>query len=450
MTLKTDRVQKVIAGIAASVKMMLSFHKMQPPEVVWRQLVLFWVGNAMCQKYLSVTLIFWGLMTLSSSTAFASGPASDASTGDGYRGVTLYQIAAPAYSGLQAQGRSQRTFAGQTTTEAQPPSTPGFYNALLFSGTPGAASNPVITNLNPTGFDQSVVQATDGIHQVGFGSSTTLTGGNMHALLWNGTPGSYVDLNPSQLGVTSSYGEGVAGNEEVANGDTASGTIGLLFTGSAASAVNLTPTQLGATGSFVYNTDGVHQSGVAIMGNNGVAVVWTGTAGSAVEFDATAAGLLGGNVNGTGGNQEVGDGGASRASNGTHAVLWNGTAASAIDLTPTIGLYAVSQAMSTNGSQQVGYIGNPYTAGTIPMVWSGTAASGINLLSDLGPNYTGATANSIDPAGDVFGLGMDTNGNTFAVEWVPVPEPAFASVLMTVVAGAMVRRRCQGDRDTNR
>jgi len=63
------------------------------------------------------------------------------------------------------------------------------YHALLWNGT--AAS---YVDLNPSGFTSSGANGTNGTQQVGGGSGSA-TGGQGHALLWNGSANSYVDLH---------------------------------------------------------------------------------------------------------------------------------------------------------------------------------------------------------------------------------------------------------------
>src|SRR5262249_43751934 len=70
-------------------------------------------------------------------------------------------------------------------------------------------------------------------------------GTTQHALLWNGTPGSAVDLNPAVLGLfSSSMAVGTNGMQQVGHGiggATAGATHALGWGGTAASAVGLQP-----------------------------------------------------------------------------------------------------------------------------------------------------------------------------------------------------------------
>ena len=70
----------------------------------------------------------------------------------------------------------------------------GLNRAIVWSGSANSA-----VELHPTGFDSSTAYGTNGIYQVGFGSFEGDLGGipsNIHhALLWNGSAASVVDLN---------------------------------------------------------------------------------------------------------------------------------------------------------------------------------------------------------------------------------------------------------------
>src|SRR5947209_18817031 len=83
---------------------------------------------------------------------------------------------------------------------------------------------------------------------------------NVHAIAWNGSPASYVDLNPS--GFDFSYANATNGNQQVGYGEaTASSGFdhALLWLGSSASAVDLNPS--GFTNSYAYDVDGMYQVG---------------------------------------------------------------------------------------------------------------------------------------------------------------------------------------------
>jgi hypothetical protein len=104
--------------------------------------------------------------------------------------------------------------------------------ALLWSGTAGS-----FVNLNPAGFTLSEAVGVSGGQQIGDGYGPS-TGNNYHALLWSGTAGSYVDLNPS--GFTSSRASGVCGGQQVGSAtDAMGGQHALTWFGTAESYVDL-------------------------------------------------------------------------------------------------------------------------------------------------------------------------------------------------------------------
>ena len=87
-------------------------------------------------------------------------------------------------------------------------------HALLWRGT--AAT---VTLLQPAGFTQSEAYGTNGLQQVGYGLGPINGGPTLanHALLWNGSPGDYVDLHsflPDQF--ASSYARAIDENGAIA------------------------------------------------------------------------------------------------------------------------------------------------------------------------------------------------------------------------------------------
>jgi len=74
-----------------------------------------------------------------------------------------------------------------------------FFTVIVLAA--GTASQAVVVSyiavdLNPSGFTESAAEDISGTQQVGQGSGSA-TGGNGHALLWNGSAASYIDLHPS-------------------------------------------------------------------------------------------------------------------------------------------------------------------------------------------------------------------------------------------------------------
>ena len=280
-----------------------------------------------------------------------------------------------------------------------------------------------------------MVMSTSGSQQVGYADLN----GAGHAFLWTGSAQSAVDLSPAGAEISEAWGAG--GGQQVGWGKvTATGALdSFLWTGTAASAIDLTPA--GHSNSTAYGTDGVHQVGSA----GGDAFVWSGTAASGVDLHPTWLGYGNSIAYGAGGNQQVGRASGGGTGGATHAVLWTGTAASAVDLNSAA--FNSSEAFATNGVIQVGY-GNVIADNHAPhaLMWQGTAASVFDLQALLPSNvsWTRSYAETIDPAGDIFGYAYGTqNGNnvTYAVEWANTPEPASLSIFAIAGAGLLIRRR---------
>jgi hypothetical protein len=107
------------------------------------------------------------------------------------------------------------------------------------------------------------------------------------AALWNGSAGSAVDLNPSDLGISISTAFATTGSQQVGVGQVtgSSDDHALLWSGTAESAVDLNPTNLsGFTNSTAVATNGIQQVGSAFgdaADSQDMAIVWTGAADSA-------------------------------------------------------------------------------------------------------------------------------------------------------------------------
>ena len=194
---------------------------------------------------------------------------------------------------------------GYTTTmvEISPGAYSSMTNAYLWKGSAATA-----TNLNPAGFTSTLATGTNGTQQVGEGggaaTATTITipqGTDIvdetHALLWNGSASSYVDLNPSGF-VVGSVALGISGNQEVGYG--------------------------APPGTF---------EGDTLLGANVHALVWNGTAAS--YSDLNPAGFAASAANATNGSEQVGYAYLTKDFTETspaQAFVWDGSAASAVDL----------------------------------------------------------------------------------------------------------------------
>jgi hypothetical protein len=169
---------------------------------------------------------------------------------------------------------------------------PSWNHAILWTGSAASA-----VDLHPTNIplQMSEAQATDGIHQVGYGLSLD---DNFHALLWSGSASTTIDLNPTQFGgVVNSKAFGISGGQQVGEAySLGSHTHAAVWSGTADSAVDLHPTQFTEFNeSIAYSTNGLEQVGVADFRTAGDldrpgvvtishAMLWDGTAASAVDL----------------------------------------------------------------------------------------------------------------------------------------------------------------------
>jgi len=310
-------------------------------------------------------------------------------------------------------------------------------HALLWNG----SANSYV-DLNPSGFNSgfsvSYARAICGTQQVGDGHGpSTGTGSPEHALLWTGTAASYVDLNPT--GFTSSYAYGTNGTYQVGYGTgPATGYNiyhALLWNGSAASCVDLNPG--GFSQSYARGISGSQQAGYGTAANgNTHALLWEGTAASSVDLNPD--GFTTSYAYGISGTQQVGYGSGSATGGNDHALLWEGIVESFVDLNP--GGFTSSYVYGTNGTQQVGYGTGSATGGnTHALLWNGSADSFIDLHqflpAELQSSYYTSKAIGIDSYGNIIGLVSrdGPNPGTRAVLW-QIPEPC---TLMLLGLGAL-------------
>jgi len=205
-----------------------------------------------------------------------------------------------------------------------------------------------------------------------------MPGGKQHALLWNGTAASAVDLHPSS-------GSGYFST----------------------SILGMSETLQVGTGS--------------ITGNLSHALKWTGTASSMVDLNPT--GYEVSQATAVSGNSVVGWARVSAATQSNHAMLWLGAAANNVDLNPTG--YTFSQAEGVSSAGQVGYGKGSATGNNEhALLWDGTASSVIDLhsyLSGLGPTFIQSQARAIADNGSIVGYATVTGSDFYAVLWTPAP-----------------------------
>jgi hypothetical protein len=317
------------------------------------------------------------------------------------------------------------------------------FHGLLWSST---GVSTVMTPTNLTGYSSSQIFSAGGNQQAGWGGGTatgyTSTNDLYHAMIWNGSANTAVDLHPTLLtGFTSSVATATDGTRQAGYALTGSNNVyhAMAWSGTADSAVDLNPTQFANYDqSVAFGVSGNQQVGYMTAPDHfqlpQQAVLWNGTAASAVSLDPvqlesqSSNAARGSVAYGIGGGKEVGF--AAVISGQVHAILWSGTAASAVDLNPAGS--SNSEAFATNGVWQVGYTGIP--TGSQPpylpnaMVWKGTADSAVNLQSLLPSNFGLSTAYDVNSAGDVFGMAEDTSGYFHAIEWVAAPHVATGAI----------------------
>jgi hypothetical protein len=324
------------------------------------------------------------------------------------------------------------------------------------------------TLLHPVGFTNSDISSISGAFQVG-GAYGPSTGNQYHAILWNSTAQSAIDLTPA--GRSQAYASDIDGNTQVGGADGHAG----IWHGSAASFVDLH--------SIFYLYTGVNAvSGNTQVGTGGRfdtgnfhALLWHGTAASITNLHP--AGFVHSEANDVDGDTQVGNGffmdGFDLKS---HALIWHGSAASYVDVHPNGFTHSRIEAIS--GSSQVGYgqinfnggptrallwngtadnvvnlhpagfdysyahgvfgdtqVGSGLPAGTFiskALAWHGTADSVINLhqyLADLPINMTQSSAHAIDASGIIVGSARDSANREYAVMWTPIPEPASPALI---------------------
>ena len=260
------------------------------------------------------------------------------------------------------------------------------------------------------GFNESQALGNSGTQQVGYGQGS-VTGNQPHAMLWNGSANSYIDLNPS--GFSSSWALGTNGSQQVGN----AGQHAILWNGSANDYIDLNPKGF-------YQTEargicGTQQVGTGLTSTLSpiYALLWNGSATDYIVLNPS--GYLAAEAYGMSGTQQVGYG---YTGNRDHALLWNGSATDYVDLNPD--WLQDSEAHGTNGVQQVGKGFSFSTTGgnEHALVWSGSAASCIDLHQFLPAAFTQSYANGIDIYGNIVGYAVDSSGGYHAILW-QVPEP---------------------------
>jgi hypothetical protein len=258
--------------------------------------------------------------------------------------------------------------------------------------------------------------------------------------MWSGTAASWQNLHNEKFEGTQAYG--IGGGQQVGAGIVPPGfSHAVMWNGTPESAVDLHP-----KGDFdlsqANDTDGLQQVGFAREPSklNPHAALWTGSAASFVDLHPS--GYLFSELNSVDNGQQVGK--AIAPIGVAHAGLWHGTANTFVDLNPATDWGSVAE--GTNGTAQVGWAAS-FTGPAHAVRWFGSAASMLDIHGFLPASYHGtgeqSRAMGIDEFGNIVGwaLDLDDGGRAKAVLWRPIPEPSGVVALGLFVAIFALRRR---------
>lgn len=353
--------------------------------------------------------------------AFLSSASLAAAT---YKATLLHPLGLPAYNSSVAQAAAGKYQGGYASHSSSGPG--GYSHALIWNG-----SGESFVNLHPTGYLGSGLFDMTLTRQVGAADG--------HAMMWNGSAESYVDLHPA--GFTSSSAYGVFGDVQVGAGTVGGRTHALVWNGTAASVVDLQPTGYeGSYGAAVYENSQVGSATYHLAGHASEqhAALWHGTAESFVDLHPMGYGWS--HAAAVWGNQQAGWGAVGFDA---HALLWNGTAESVVDLNP-VG-FTSSYVYDVLNGKQVGGANGPAMSGIgHALLWNSSADDYIDLhsfLADLPVTIARSFATAISADGRIVGYGFTTNGNAMAVLWTPVPEPTNWILICLGVGSFLSARR---------
>lgn len=197
----------------------------------------------------------------------------------------------------------------------------GEWNAVLWTGTPGP-----LVNLQPAGATNSWVNGVHGSRQAGY----VFMGGTGHASLWSGSAASWIDLTPA--GATDSIASAISGDVQVGNASFAGGLPrASLWRGSAATWIDLSPP--GSYSSSALGVRGDTQVGTAGFQNEGeVAGLWRGSGASWVRLGPPRVMASSSAATCVYGNQQGGT--VFSAEMTPQASVWSGSAESWVNLSP--------------------------------------------------------------------------------------------------------------------
>ncbi|HLO99344.1 MAG TPA: PEP-CTERM sorting domain-containing protein [Fimbriimonas sp.] len=277
-----------------------------------------------------------------------------------------------------------------------------------------------LVDLNPTRFNDTYAYGGTRSYQVGGGSGEA-TGFMYHALKWNGSAASVVDLHPP--GFTSSWISDA--DEEFQTGYgfiNETNSHALLWNGTASATIDLNP--VGFTNSSAKAMWGGKQfgsgSGVA-TNNNEHALMWSGTAESVVDLNPP--GKDGSTIAGAASSGQIGTS-WSEPFGLFHATFWNAIEGTPVDLNPIDYFSTMGYGISSFG--QVGAGKATPDSEAHALYWNGSASSLVDLHGSLSgfPNFVASSAFDIDDDGTIVGCAYDRGGRSYAIKWTnSVPEP---------------------------
>ncbi|MBI3415382.1 MAG: hypothetical protein HY043_08690 [Verrucomicrobia bacterium] len=333
----------------------------------------------------------------------------------------------------------------------------GGMHALVWNG-----SSSSYADLNPSGYMFSSCLGVHNGEQCGYAQNQSYFVTASHAMSWHGSAASCVDLHP--IGTTYPFSKalGCHDGEEVGYVSTVAYPEGdypgyqtanhaMKWNGTAASAVDLHPT--GYDASAATCTSGTQQGGwayIALGTSHQHAMLWSGDAASALDLHP--AGYTDSKVTAITPTQQVGEGWVGPAYGATstrHALLWSGDATSVVDLNQYLPAgYTNAAATGIDASGNVvgyAYNGAYYTA-AIAVVFAPGAPAPTQLASivlapanavPLDPVQCTISLGGIAPIGgvNISFLSMNTALLTTPAS-VVIPEGASNATFTIVTGGA--------------
>ena len=292
------------------------------------------------------------------------------------------------------------TVAGQAYSTAN-----GYYHAYTWN-----LSSGTFLDLNPSGYDQSVANGTSNGAFVGYGT----TGGTSQALYWPTASTMPTNLTPSIAADSTALA--ISNGVEVGSATiAASGHVhAMAWNGTASSYVDLhAPLPSSLTDSAAAAVSGTQVVGTAYDASGAAHAILWNTAGTQY-VDLTPSGYVGADGEATSGSQQAGD--IVNASGSPHAAAWFGSANSYVDLQAFLpGGYVGSTAYGIDSAGRI--VGVAYDANSVAtaVLWSPVPAN-LVWAGGLSGNVwdVDATKNWLDTGtGDSPGLFSNLDNVTF-------------------------------------